>query len=345
MPPETPLASIIITTYNRCEALAQTVAALSCQETGGELYELLVVDNGCTDGTAALLREQEAAGVVRALRLAENAGIGAARNVALREARGEFLIFVSDDVLVQPDFIARHVETLRRFPGFWVVGRTEQLAELDSSPFGRYLSGLEGAFDEERRGVGVPKKELLAPGVYELEWPTARNLSLPRADLDRIGLFDEQFRNACEDQDLALRARWEIGTRFLRCEAISCVHNDQAADLERYCRAQERGAHDTALFVRKYREWYAEHGAAPIMTLNAPLSVKDGPRLAAVKLVKALLGTAALAALVRHSARAAERLRAPYRLLTLLYRMQIGIAIRRGWRSGSRAGGEQARSL
>jgi GT2 family glycosyltransferase len=328
---------VVITTYNRCEALEETLAALARQTLSPERYEVLVVDNGCTDGTASLLDRRAAAGGVRVVHLPANAGIGGARNAALRLARGQYVIFVSDDVLVPEDFITVHVSTLEQFPGFWVVGRTEQLAELDATPFGRYLSSLEGAFDRKRRGPDDAAPEALAPGIWVLEWPTARNLSLPRADLDRIGLFDEQFRNACEDQDLALRARWEIGVRFLLSEQITCVHNDQAADLARYCRAQERGAHDTALFCRKYRDWYAEHGVVPIMTLNAPLSLGDGPRLALMKLLKMLLGLRAATALVDGLIRCAESLHAPFPILARLYQTRIGISIRRGWRNGQQA--------
>ena len=134
-----------------------------------------------------------------------------------------------------------------------------------------------------------------------MTWPTARNLSLPRSDLDRIGLFDERFRTTCEDQDLAQRAR-DVGIRFVYSTEIDCVHNDQTADLERYCSFQERGARDTVALCAKAPEL---HGGAPIVQVNGPISSEDGPRLALKKAVQARLGTFAphLSSVQRHQGR------------------------------------------
>ena len=110
-----------------------------------------------------------------------------------------------------------------------------------------------------------------------MTWPTARNLSLPRADIERIGLFDERFRTTCEDQDLAQRAR-RIGIRFVYATEIDCVHNDQAADLARYCNFQERGARDTVALCGKSPEL---HGGAEIIRVNGPISRTDGIALTA----------------------------------------------------------------
>lgn len=323
-------ASVIITTYNRCDALEETLRALDQQDLDPASYEILVVDNGCRDATPEVLtRFRPRCGFV-ALSVPENVGISGARNLALARARGEFVIFVSDDLIVPPEFLRLHLETHRAFPGFWVVGGFRQLDSLTESPFGRYLDSLETSFEEAR------KSRPLQPQIWELSYPTARNLSMRRADLEQIGVFDEQFRNACEDWDLAIRAQRALGTRFLYHEGITCLHNDQAGDLLRYCRAQQRGAHDTVLFCHKYRDWYRENGDAAIMRLNAPPSLADGPHLLTVKLLKAAISQPPVPAALEWLIRGAEKLSAPAAVLRRLYRLLIGIYMRRGWQEGLR---------
>ena len=273
------LASVIISTHNRCDALEQTLDALGRQDLPAGCYEVLVIDDGSTDGTPALLSRVRTPYALRSFRLPVNRGISAGRNAGLRAARGRYLILLSDDLLVSENFISAHARALERFPGAWVVGGFSQLESLVETPFGRFLDALERRFQAGRTGSPV------APGVSEMHAPTARNLSLPRADVARVGMFDERFLVTCEDQDLAQRAS-ALGIRFLHDAGIRCVHNDQAADLRRYCRFQERGTVDTVRLCRKYP---ALHGGAPVAVANGRLRRSDGPRLIAKKLAKSLL--------------------------------------------------------
>lgn len=326
-------ASVIVTTYNRCAALRQTLEALSVQTLAPTDYEVLVVDNGSTDDTRAWLAEFSPPYGLRSFRFAENQGIGAARNRAIREAAGDTLVLLSDDVLTPENFLETHLETLRRFPGHWVVGHSEQWDGLNEVSFGRFLSELEAGFAQ------TWQSDEAAPGIWRTEWPTARNLALPRADLERIGVFDEQFRNACEDQDLAYRARLELGTRFLYHTQMGCIHNDQAADLERYCEAQRRGAADTVRFCHKYEQWYAENGPVPLMSANGPVTRQDSPAVALRKAFKAVLALPPAVTALRVLTRACERVGLPDRALARLYRLSIAVAIYRGWRQGLRLTG------
>ncbi len=320
------LVSLIISTYNRRAALEQTLAALARQDVPADCYEVVVIDDGSTDGTSELLSRIRVPYTLRSQRLPLNRGISAGRNAGLRAARGRYVILLSDDLLVGEDFIGAHVAALQRFPGAWVVGGFSQLPSLTDEPFGRFLDGLERSFQTARTGSPV------APGVFELHAPTARNLSLLRADLDRVGLFDERFLVTCEDQDLAQRAS-ELGIRFLYDSAIQCVHNDQAADLHRYCRFQERGTIDTVRLCRKYP---ALHGGAPVAVVNGPMRRSDGPGLVAKKLVKSLLARPWATTVLERLIGIAKHFRLPDRALFAAYRTLIGIYTFRGWRAGLR---------
>jgi GT2 family glycosyltransferase len=318
------LASIVISTYNRRDALPATLEALGSQTVAPDSYEVVVVDDGSTDGTSELLSGVETSYALKRLRLESNRGVSAGRNLGIANATGRYLILLSDDLLVPEDFIAVHVETLRDHPSSWVVGGFRQLESLTQTPFGRFLDGLEASFDRGRR------VEQIGPHLWRLEWPTARNLSLPRADLDRVGSFDERFVTTCEDQDLAERAKRE-GIQFLYTDRIDCLHNDQAATLGRYCNFQRRGARDAVRLCRKHPD---VHGASPLIRENGPIARSDGLRLAFRKLVKGVLSRPACLRALERSVTAAERLGAPDRLLFPAYRRLIGLNIMRGWREG-----------
>ena len=273
------LASVVISTYNRADALSATLEALARQDIPVSDYEVLVVDDGSTDATPDVLADAAVPYALRTHRLPVNRGVSAGRNVGLRNARGRYVIMISDDLLVSEDFIRSHVETLTKYPGTWVVGSFTQLDSLAETPFGRYLDDLEQGFQRARLGRRI------SDNLYEVRAPTARNLSLPRADLDRVGLFDERFRVTCEDQDLAERAA-DHGIRFIYNASIGAIHNDQAADLERYCRFQQLGARDTVMLCHKYPQ---VHGGAPVVRANGYISRADGILLATGKLAKQIL--------------------------------------------------------
>ncbi len=320
------LASVVITTYNRADALAVSLDALGRQTVPATGYEILVTDDGSTDATQAVLElaAKTVPCALRTFRQTNNAGISAGRNVAMRHARGRYIVMVSDDMIVPEDFLARHVETLERFPRHWVVGGFRQLDTLTATPFGRYLDRLERGYDEARKARSV------APGVWEMTVPTARNMSLPRCDLERTGLFDEQFRSACEDQDLAHRAR-DAGIEFLYNDAITCVHNDQVADLPRFCHQQRRFGHDGVLFCAKRPEI---HGDFAVLRANRPIAPGDGLALRAKKAAKGALARDAVLERLPGVVAGVERLPVPDPLLFRLYRAVSALYIMRGVREG-----------
>ena len=320
-----PLVSVVISTYNRAGALGPTLSALATQDIG-DRYEVLVIDDGSTDDTASTLAALEMPYDLRKFRLDANRGVSAGRNVGLRAAQGRYVILLSDDLVVGKNFIATHVQMLERFEDAWIVGGFTQLEDLTGTPFGRYLRGLERRFEQARTARQIQDN------IWEMHVPTARNLSLRRADLDRTGLFDEQFRITCEDQDLAERAL-AVGIRFLYVGEIDCVHNDHAADLRRYCNFQEQGATDGVRLCRKYPDL---HGGAPIVALNGPVSRSDRPAIMIKKLVKLALARRTAIAVIARAVRIAEWAGVGDRLLFRAYRGLIGIHIFRGWRAGLR---------
>jgi len=104
-----PEVSIVICTYNNCESLRDTLRSIAAQRDPRQVaQELIVVDNNSADATRGVVEEFEAAGdyphPVRYVFEASQ-GVAHARNTGVREARGEFLFFVDDDVTIDPGWL------------------------------------------------------------------------------------------------------------------------------------------------------------------------------------------------------------------------------------------------
>jgi glycosyltransferase involved in cell wall biosynthesis len=121
-----PLVSILIPSRNAERWLAETLAAALGQTWTNR--EIILVDDGSTDGSLALARTYEAQGV-RAISQ-PNLGASAARNRAFRESRGDFIQFLDADDLLSPDKIARQVAELARRP----------VGTVASSAWGRFAT-------------------------------------------------------------------------------------------------------------------------------------------------------------------------------------------------------------
>lgn len=114
--------TVAICTWNRCDLLARTLEEMTrLRVPPGVSWELIVVDNNCTDVTEAVL-----AGFARRLPLRRVfepvAGQSNARNAAVREATGDYILWTDDDVLVDPGWLAEYCSAFQRWPDATIFG-------------------------------------------------------------------------------------------------------------------------------------------------------------------------------------------------------------------------------
>src|SRR4051794_19766312 len=102
---------VVIPTYNRADLLRGCLEHLARQD---EPHTVIVVDNGSTDGTVELVREQFAD--VRLVALSETLGFGPAVNRGVEAGDGEIVVLINNDVDVEPGFLRAIAEPLRRDP-------------------------------------------------------------------------------------------------------------------------------------------------------------------------------------------------------------------------------------
>jgi GT2 family glycosyltransferase len=190
---DTPLASLIIVTYNSVGLLPACLEALA--ETKDVSYEVIVVDNASQDGTAALVAERYPR--VRLLANCENIGFGRACNQGARAARGGLLVFLNPDVIVTPGWLATLARRTVEYPDAAIICPTTLYP------------------DEPPRPWSAPVEETAAvPGCA---------MAMPRAAWEALGGFDERIFLYWEDTELCWRA-WLLGWRVLADLEVYIYH-------------------------------------------------------------------------------------------------------------------------
>ena len=189
-----PDASVVIPTHNRRESLRRVLEALDHQTVDGSRFEVIVVCDGCTDGTAEMCKRLTTR---YALRVEEQAqqGPAAARNAALARAAGDVVVFIDDDVLPDPGLLEQHLAAQAEDPDVVAIGPLLAPPGFALEPWTRWEAAM---LEDQYRAM--------ASGRWQ---PTPRqfytgNASVRRAHLVEAGGFDTGFRRA-EDVELAYR--------------------------------------------------------------------------------------------------------------------------------------------
>lgn len=194
--------SLVITVRNRAELLPLTLSHLELQSHPAARFELLVVDMASSDNTREVLEQYAAGAPVRSRCIyAQSASRAAARNLAVQESKGRWVLLMDDHLLAGPGLVENHVRSQERHGGSAaIVGAIRHHPQIAANTLTRDFSMF--------RGDGFLKGQPLS----FIDW-RAWNLSLPRAAILQAGGFDESFIHAgLEDIELAWRLE-EKGVR------------------------------------------------------------------------------------------------------------------------------------
>jgi glycosyltransferase involved in cell wall biosynthesis len=191
--------TVIIPTYNREVVLGKALEGYLVQSNPAEIEELLVVDDGSTDGTENLVAEigRRSPFPIRYLRQS-NKGPAAARNYGIREARSPIILFTDSDIVPTTNFVAQHADWHRANPelNIAILGYVTWPEEPRPTAFMRWY-GEEAIFKYKEFQNEV---EISSDFFYTC------NISLKTKFLKNAGLFDEDFRSAAyEDIELGYR--------------------------------------------------------------------------------------------------------------------------------------------
>lgn len=222
-------ASVLIPTYNRKEILRKVLSGLFKQETQYS-FELVIVDDGSTDGTFESLLDLDPPVAMQVIRI-EHKGPSGARNAGLKISRGELVIFVDSDLYPCPEFVEAHIKahTADNLIGHGPVIHTDD---------------LENPTDAEKKITDIGRA-FFATG----------NASIYRRHLFEAGLFDEDFNEyGWEDLEFGLRLR-KRGLKKIEVPEAKGYHYKPklvVADLHKWKQRERERGHTAVLYYRKH---------------------------------------------------------------------------------------------
>jgi glycosyltransferase involved in cell wall biosynthesis len=202
-----PSVSVVITTYNQAPYIAETV--LSALNQTYRPLEVIVVDDGSTDGTGARLGPfRDRVTLVRQ----DNQGVAASRNTGVRSAKGELIAFLDGDDIWETDKLAVQVAAYQAHPRSGLIAvdacmfSGAEVLKKSLLPWGTTLSAGEGAMSTGRFYDDLLK----GPFIH-----TTSQVMIPAQVLEAVGSSDGRFRFA-SDYDLYLRIASQYEITFVR---------------------------------------------------------------------------------------------------------------------------------
>lgn len=194
-----PKVSVIIPTYNRKEKLKRALKSLSYQTYPKNKHEILVVDDGSTDGTDSFLKRAKKEISNLSYFRQKKKGPAAARNLGIKNSTGDIIFFTDDDCIVPKNWIEKFVHMYQKHPEIAGVGGDLEADEytLKTNIFAKYESYMARTAYRTDRGEYI--------GGFECPALGTSNISYKKSVLEEVGGFDEIFPVAAgEDTDLKL---------------------------------------------------------------------------------------------------------------------------------------------
>jgi GT2 family glycosyltransferase len=267
-----PHISVILPTSNRAALLEYALASLADQSTPIDQYEVVVVDDGSTDGTPGVCKRYAALMSLKYVRIA-NSGISAAKDQGILAAASPILLFFDDDDVADGHLLQQHLETHEEHPqeNIAVLGYTTWAPTLRLTPVMEYVTDI-GQFLFAYR-------DLEDGQLLDFTYFWGGRSSCKRSLLMRNGKFDRRFSSILEDIELGYRlSRKGLRVKFnrfavnymirpvtfdsfcQRCERqgqalylLNRLHSDPV--IQRYCRIPDPDVWDGGQYTDAEEKW------------------------------------------------------------------------------------------
>jgi len=255
-------ASVVVLNWNGKPLLSACLDSLRNQS--WEDFEIIVVDNGSVDGSVEFLEEHFPE--VRIVRLSHNLGFCKGNNIGIKQAKGEYIVLLNNDAVVDTYWLEELVKALDEHPevGFcaskMVLYDTPYLVDSAGDAYSiagsaRKIGHLDLALKEKYRRPRFVFGACAGAAIYR------------RSMLEDIGLFDEDFFIVQEDVDLSFRAQLK-GYKCLYVPT-ALVYHRLSATLKTYSTEYVYYGHRNLEFV------YFKNMPLPLLLLTFPLHVLD----------------------------------------------------------------------
>lgn len=237
--------SVIIPTYNGINLLTRTLKGLEKQNSDSPPFEVIVVDDGSTDGTADFLDSYKGNLNLKIIRLPRNRGRSTARNAAINVASSKRILLLDADMDSPADLIAYHVSA-HNGQNHAIIGSVKFERRIRLRGYSRYWEG---------RGAQRSKQK----GETSARYFLSGHSSLPTELARQIGGFDEDIAFYGEDIDFGLRIS-AAGAKVIYDPNISTVHLHQRPLISVLCILREYGRLTIPILLTKHPHLSRELG-------------------------------------------------------------------------------------
>lgn len=210
------LVSVIVPTYNYAHFLSDSLGSVLLQTYNS--YEIIVVDDGSTDNTKAVLNPFMQK--IKYIHLEQNRGLPTARNIGIQSAHGKYIAFLDADDLWLPEKLQTDMEYFEKFPDVSMV-------------YSRHTN-----IDENGVELDVKTKKRLPSGNIFIQLFSEQNFVISssvvvRKDVfETVGLFDERLFN-CQDWDMWLRIAFYFKAAGINKTLVKYRHNPRSLSKNR----------------------------------------------------------------------------------------------------------------
>jgi len=314
-----PQLSVIIPTHDRAAILRSTVRQLAASTMPGP-WEVVVVANACIDDTPSVVAEAADAAVPVRLVEEPRASASVARNRGAGAALGRVLVFLDDDILLEPGSLAAIYAWFEASDQCSIlVGQVLPLPEHLATPFGAFRQRVHGGITSQTE-------------PEQVDWFASGLAAVPATTFRQLGGYAEGYPAAgLEDADFAIRAR-RTGFRIAFHPAVKGLHNDWAGTTARdYCRRAAVHSATAPLLAERFPD--NAHPWGGMIEVNRPPMATD-PLWARTR--KRLKQAAVTVAADRWLPVLADHVVLPRFPRELLYRASGSLAMYAGYQRGLR---------
>lgn len=264
--------SLVILTHNSATHIDACLGSLLHNGPGSELDEVLVVDNGSTDGTAAILNTyiDRHGPQMSVLWQSENIGTTRSRNLALRKARGQYIGVIDSDTVTPPNTLNSLLGILEKDETIGIVSPElvfpDGRVQLSADVFPTIPRKIQRYFrlrTLEANASARPTEDLIP-----VDYAISAFWIMGRGTVGRVGLFDENIFYAPEDADYCFRV-WTGGLRVVQAKSVRAVHDARELSRSgRLNRASIEHIRGLVYFFRKHRYCLSLKRVYPRMPLR-----------------------------------------------------------------------------
>ncbi|PHM48218.1 glycosyltransferase [Xenorhabdus miraniensis] len=211
-------ASVLIITRNKPDRLEITLNSLLNQYVNNFLFEVVIIDDGSDIDLEMIIEKYSFYLKIKYIKI-KHQGISVARNIGIDAASGEIIILTDDDVILNPTFVSAHIFEHLKEKNLVVVGDRYNLycSNLMHDSFKSSLAkALHGDMDELLKKTRRDFYGKITLKLFDVEYQNyhharwicfvARNVSVRKSDLVKVGSFDEKFIGwGVEDVELGYR--------------------------------------------------------------------------------------------------------------------------------------------